>query len=185
MNLYATRTKNELEETIATQVPELHSSFRTGVSHSWSQHTFQKCQRVSFHGTLFNGFPIRQKYYLNDRECHIGIHGRTGCFCLWFTNRHTCRFFALSLPPIQGRHVWRNNYYKPKLSVAEGPSSLTSLPLYFYHWRHLHVFHKVDAQLTWNYKLPQITNYRQRQNKTPCLLCLLITSQPLKWLSWL
>ena len=82
LNLYATRTKNELEETIATQVPEFHSSFRTGVSHSWSQHTFQKCQRASFHGTLFNGFPIRQKYYLNGRGCHIGKHRRTRCFCL-------------------------------------------------------------------------------------------------------
>ena len=32
--------------------------------------------------------------------------------------------------------MWHNNYCKPKLLVAEGPSSLTSLPLYFYQWRH-------------------------------------------------
>ena len=97
--------KNELEETIATQVPALHSSFRTGVSHSRNQHTFQKCQRASFRGTLFNGFPMRQKYYLTGRECHICKHRRTGCFCLWFMSSHTFRVLALSLPSIQGRYV--------------------------------------------------------------------------------
>lgn len=169
--------KNELEETIATQVPALHSSFRTGVSHSWSQHTFQKCQRASFHGTLFNGFPMRQKYYLTARECHTGKHRRTGCFCLWFMNSHTCRVLALSLPSIQGRYVWYNKYCKPKLLVAEGPSSLTSLPLYFYKWRHL--TRLSQSRCSVNIKLRTTTdNYRQ--NKTPCILCLPITSQPLK-----